>query len=514
MVIDMNKKMKIVNEDSVYCYLTWQFNTDCNEYQLYGFNSDLSIYEKILSTTKNKTKVKNTILRKYSKLKVDYILNDSNVNKQILIEESDPLELSEINDIKHIDIRAIKSYKNITICFTMDGVYDKYYLYEKVNDKYKLLIILEDFIFNSDILKENHTYYVEAYNIDKDRQILMGKSDDYVLTLEEVKMNKPSKVSIIIPVYNCEKYLSRCVDSIILSSLNSLDIIMIDDGSTDNSVAITDWYKEKYSDFITVKHQENRGVSYTRNEGMKYVTGEFTGFVDNDDVVHPLMYENLYNGAVLTNADIAIAKTLIRNGIDDHYICLDVPNNKDKFRIYNYEDVIYHRVNNDRENIYFVAIWNKIIKTSVIKGHSYPESNYYEDTAFTRMIYSYASKFVFCFDAYYVWDKRRQLTTGTATTYNYRKKKDDPYFYHKAFKDAVFYGFYTGNPLRMDYIVYDIVYEVYEYLTKIEQDKTNEYIKKLYTDELAKINGKYNIKDDNLFRTNRNLNDFVNKMIS
>ena len=94
----------------------------------------------------------------------------------------------------------------------------------------------------------------------------------------------PSKVSIVVPIYKVEKYLRRCVDSIINQTYRNLEIILVDDGSPDKCGQIIDEYKEKDSRIISL-HKKNGGLSDARNYGMKYVTGEYIFFLDSDDYI-------------------------------------------------------------------------------------------------------------------------------------------------------------------------------------------------------------------------------------
>lgn len=110
-------------------------------------------------------------------------------------------------------------------------------------------------------------------------------------------------ISIIVPVYNVEGYLDRCITSLINQTYKNLEIILIDDGSKDGSGAICDKYASLDSR-IKVIHKENGGVSLARNLGLDVASGEYIGFVDSDDYVENGMYEALYNVAVLENADI------------------------------------------------------------------------------------------------------------------------------------------------------------------------------------------------------------------
>lgn len=114
-------------------------------------------------------------------------------------------------------------------------------------------------------------------------------------------------ITIIVPVYNTEKYLERCVNSIVNQTYDNLEIILVDDGSTDNSGKICDEYAEK-DGRIKVIHKENGGVSSARNLGLNVCSGDYVGFVDSDDTIEPNMYEILYTNLIENNADISICK--------------------------------------------------------------------------------------------------------------------------------------------------------------------------------------------------------------
>jgi len=112
---------------------------------------------------------------------------------------------------------------------------------------------------------------------------------------------KQPKVSIIVPVYNVEKYLDRCVQSLLGQTLKEIEIILVDDGSPDNCPQMCDGYAEKDSR-IKVIHKQNEGLGYARNSGMEMATGEYVAFVDSDDFVDVNMYERLYKE--VRNADL------------------------------------------------------------------------------------------------------------------------------------------------------------------------------------------------------------------
>ena len=113
------------------------------------------------------------------------------------------------------------------------------------------------------------------------------------------------KVSIIVPIYNVEKYLSKCIESILSQTYKNIEIILVNDGSLDNSAQICDEYAKK-DDRIIVIHKANGGVSSARNAGIDIATGKYIGFVDPDDYIENNMYELMVNKIEKYKADIAI----------------------------------------------------------------------------------------------------------------------------------------------------------------------------------------------------------------
>lgn len=126
------------------------------------------------------------------------------------------------------------------------------------------------------------------------------------------------KVSIIIPVYNTGEYLRSCVDSVLAQTLEAWELLLVDDGSTDNSGAICDEYAEKDSRIRAI-HKENQGVSMARNLGLELARGEYVGFVDSDDWVAPEMFGEMYRSARETGADIVMcdAVTVFGDGREE-----------------------------------------------------------------------------------------------------------------------------------------------------------------------------------------------------
>ena len=118
-------------------------------------------------------------------------------------------------------------------------------------------------------------------------------------------MNNQPKISVIIPVYNTAKYLSKCLDSILNQTLKEIEVIVVNDGSKDNSQELIDVYKEK-DDRIVAIQKENGGLSDARNVGIDVANGEFIAFIDSDDYIDLLMFEKMYGLSQKHQAEIVL----------------------------------------------------------------------------------------------------------------------------------------------------------------------------------------------------------------
>ena len=181
------------------------------------------------------------------------------------------------------------------------------------------------------------------------------------------------KVSVIVPVYNVEKYLRKCLDSLVSQSLKEIEIIVVNDGSTDHSQQIIDLYAEKHPNIIALS-KTNGGLSDARNYGMRYASGEYIGFVDSDDYVEQDMYMLLYKKAVENNYDIVEC---------------------DLFHDYaNYRDAEYGTEYYDRKKMLMAGrsvVWNKIYRKEWLDstGVRFLKGLIYEDVAFYSMLVPY-----------------------------------------------------------------------------------------------------------------------------
>lgn len=170
------------------------------------------------------------------------------------------------------------------------------------------------------------------------------------------------KVSVIVPVYNVEKYLSKCIDSIINQTLSNIEIILVNDGSTDNSGKIIDEYAKKDSR-IKVIHKKNGGQGSARNAGLDIAKGEYIGFVDSDDWIDSNMYEKLYINAKEKSLDISICGRKIWSESNVLKCKIDV---KNEF-IYNLQKILLEYIVDYLLYPYTVSTCNKIYKSKILK---------------------------------------------------------------------------------------------------------------------------------------------------
>lgn len=228
-----------------------------------------------------------------------------------------------------------------------------------------------------------------------------------------------AKVSIIVPVYNVEKYLRKCLNSLINQTLKEIEIICINDGSTDKSLEILEEYKNRDSRIILL-NQENSGQSITRNNGIKKATGEYLGFVDPDDWVDLDYYERLYNAASTNDTDIAVGGIIRVTGIK-----------KKKFLNFEKETIT------DNTNLKFELcdvpeksyVWNKIYKTQKLKeiNLKFEEGRIFEDCIFTPQALFFLGKMVTVPNTYYYYLRRNNSTVKQRS----EKANADSIYAHK-----------------------------------------------------------------------------------
>lgn len=240
-----------------------------------------------------------------------------------------------------------------------------------------------------------------------------------------------TKVSIIIPVYNAEKYLRQCLDSVVNQTLKDIEIICVNDGSPDNSLEILQEYAKK-DDRIKIINKVNGGVSSARNVGLEVAQGEFIGFVDSDDYIDLNYYENLYNRAKVTCSDIVVAEYIYRFRDKKKKVFLKVD-----------KSVVTTNVKEKFECLYlpdFCYLGNKIYKRDFLEVR-FPEGVTYEDIYFTTHVLAQDGRMAVAENAtYYYRNNADSIVNDTSSLNNY--------FYHKAM--AYFYKFLHEQNIEID----------------------------------------------------------------
>lgn len=321
------------------------------------------------------------------------------------------------------------------------------------------------------------------------------------------------KISVIVPIYNVEKYLKKCLDTIINQTLKEIEIICINDGSTDKSRKILEQYLKKDSRIIVID-KNNGGLSSARNAGMKIAKGEYIGFVDSDDWIDETMFEKLYNNAKENDSQMSIcgvhkyddkAKQML---YDDPYFTLGY-----------FDESFDNRCFNHYETSGFimdlcVMAWNKIYKRSFLEENKavFPEGLIFEDGPFFFSIYfkmdrvSIVREFLYYYrinrvnsiiqkgDRNFInifdvtelmWNEIKQLQYFDQIKYHFLKKKfeDTVYRYvnlknrHKKdfynrFKD--FEPFFDNEAFDMSVIEKNHL-RIYEHMQKLKEKDYNHY---------------------------------------
>ncbi len=275
------------------------------------------------------------------------------------------------------------------------------------------------------------------------------------------------KLSIIVPCYKVEKYLPRCLDSLVNQTLDGVEAICINDGSPDNCLSILKKYKRKYGSKIVIIDKPNEGVWKGRMDGIKKAKGEFIGFVDSDDYVALDYAEKLYKAAKKEKADISIC------GFDR----IDMETNK----LYSREmTTVRHKSFNIQQNPGLLleintAPWNKIYKAELLKNMHDLENKprVLDDMMFLQLIYINAKKVTFISDSLVYYMVRKDSIINTV------KKELIPGVYDamKEVRDI----YKNENPKMMDYVDANAFLHLgISFMYRLSEDKTLDFNKVLF----------------------------------
>lgn len=220
-----------------------------------------------------------------------------------------------------------------------------------------------------------------------------------------MKIEEPL-ITVVVPIYNVEKYLKKCVDSIIKQTYNNIEIILVNDGSTDNSLKICNELLDKDKRIIVIS-QENGGLSEARNTGIKNAKGEYICFIDSDDFVDYNYIKILLNAIKKHDADISVC--------DFYYI--DEENKKwirkeKKEKVYTNIEAMQDIFSCNQETE--VMTWNKLYKTSLFTKNNiyFPKGKIHEDNYTTYKLYYYSNKIALVTDRLYYYLQRKDSIMG------------------------------------------------------------------------------------------------------
>ena len=389
-------------------------------------------------------------------------------------EQEEIVKADTEESMDYFSYTLFKGYHGYTIACRTNKVYDIY----RVFSDWKIVAESEDEVFElpeCDI--ENLD--VRAYEKLSDNRLLRIW-EWWKVELPQREKSDSYKLSVVVPLYKAENFMSRTIDAILSSSLDSIQLILVNDGSPDNSLQIAKRYADNYS-CVSVLTKTNSWASESRNLWLSIAEWEYTAFCDSDDIPHPYMYDKLYQTCKKYNTDVAIWSVLIKNlpwWIREWFMKIwkDV--------VYTYEEMM--KMRETKENIFFVAVWNKIMKTDVARlekspteyaGKRFP----YEDIAYTWSIYSYIDKFAYCDGAIYTRDKRKRKTEWTIST---RENGETVRYMWEAWLFASTYPLYHKSWKNLMWHDYRHFKRVASWFAKIQWDL---YLENYRLNELRKL---------------------------
>lgn len=283
-------------------------------------------------------------------------------------------------------------------------------------------------------------------------------------------------ISVIVPIYNVEKYLVQCLETIIKQTYKNLEIILVDDGATDNCPKICDDYAER-DERIVVIHKKNGGLSSARNAGLDIAKGDYISFVDADDWLDNNMYSELIKPIVEYDADCVASAIYLECEGDVNTLR---PNTNETSVN---DGVDYVRNILDNESPVRFEVWSKLFKRCVVGDTRFKEGQVFEDIYFNRLIYRRINKFAFVDKPLYYY-----RTSRPGNTNSFFSKKKLSYF--SEFEDFISSLIEDGLRVEarmVDLIIVDMAINFY-YIAQTS-DNNSELIK-----ELKKIFEKYYCK--------------------
>lgn len=318
-------------------------------------------------------------------------------------------------------------------------------------------------------------------------------------------MSEP-KISIIIPIYNVEKYLRECLDSCTNQTLKDIEIICVDDASPDNSIKILEEYQVKDSRIKIFRHKKNKNLGAARNTGLEHATGEYIWFVDSDDYIDTKACQILYDAIKEFDVDMLCfsaiqfsEKGALKKYFYDKYYYQGVQINKIYYPQTDWREIKFVHMN--------VTAWAYITKTSIIQKFKFREGVWHEDIDFTPILL--ASVNSFCFIPYSAYFRRNNPSSITQTAMSQKRSEDLINVLESLDKFA------TDNTIEKDHFLYhQLVVEIYGISNIIQ---SNIEIKPNNLGILTDLQKKYHKSLDTYIKTPRtskySLKRFIGKIL-
>ena len=289
------------------------------------------------------------------------------------------------------------------------------------------------------------------------------------------------KISIIIPAYNCEKYLNRCLDSVLNQTYNEFEIILVNDGSTDKTSDICDEYKA-IDNRIKVIHKENGGVSSARNIGISKSTGEYIMFLDSDDWIERDMVEKLYNNiSKYDDIDMGMCGCYLEFSSKEKQI-LQI---KLKNKTYDSTEDYLKEFSYYRDKGVFGYLWNKIFRSSIIKDNQllFKKYSIAEDLFFLYELLPYCNKIKVIEDSLYNYMHENEYSLS-------KSNKEDSLYINNLFYDKTKEFLYNTNSyeINKEYISNGYIQGISHYILNnvMCEDNKIKKLRKLYKSEKVK----------------------------
>lgn len=403
-------------------------------------------------------------------------------------------------DTDYFDISILQWYNGYTLACRSNWVFDLYRVY----DGWELIAESEDEIIQLPKKYNPHSMTVKAFDRYWDNKLIRIWAESWAITELHREKSDFYKLSVVVPCYKASLFMSRTIDAILSSSLDSIEVIIVNDGSPENDLEIAKRYADHYG-CVKVIDQPNQWLCVARNAGMDIAKGEYLAFCDADDIPHPYEYGRLYAACKEYWTDIAISQVLIRT----------FPNVKERYYkvwkdvVYTFDEMASKK--HTEENIYFCAVRNKIVKTEVARKARHPidyagKIFTYEDIAYTWSLYSYIDRFAYCDSAIHTWDKRKRNTVWTVSTW-YTNENND--YMWQTFIFWALYPLYNkswNHNEWHDYIHFEKLTESYNKFTAPSPMKT------YWDTELKKLIDSQKLYENKLIMWDNYLSSIVKKL--